>query len=227
MTGEEYTAFLRARKPEVYIQNSSGVLVKWIVTRAYINGVSAKRHIDAENYSHDDTGFFPVAMLMTKAQAAKRKKELAEKAKSLQKICAGCGAAFTSKDPRKVYCSAKCQKESNRKETVRKYWERMENEERPILVCPVCGKKFQQKHCERICSDECRAKKAIETGKKIRTVAQQHKKEREEILGGEIELAKKIKRGKVCAGCGAIFRAKGGERYCKTCMKKGVTWGIE
>lgn len=95
MTGEEYTAFLRARKPEVYIQNSSGVPVKWIVTRAYINGVSAKRHTDAENYSHDDTGFFPVAMLMTKAQAVKRKKELAEKAKSLQKICAGCGAAFT------------------------------------------------------------------------------------------------------------------------------------
>jgi hypothetical protein len=121
MTGEEYTAFLRARKPEVYVQNSSGVPVKWIVTRAYINGVSAKRHIDAENYSHDDTGFFPVAMLMTKAQAVKRKKELAEKAKPLQKICAGCGAAFTSKDPRKVYCSAKCQKESNRKETVRKY----------------------------------------------------------------------------------------------------------
>ena len=54
MTGEEYTAFLRARKPEVYIQNSSGVPVKWIVTRAYINGVSAKRHIDAENYSHDE-----------------------------------------------------------------------------------------------------------------------------------------------------------------------------
>lgn len=121
MTGEEYTAFLRARKPEVYIQNSSGVPVKWIVTRAYINGVSAKRHIDAENYSHDDTGFFPVAMLMTKEQAAKRKEELAEKAKSLQKICPMCGAAFTSKDPRKVYCSARCQKESNRKETVRKY----------------------------------------------------------------------------------------------------------
>ncbi len=227
MTGEEYTAFLRARKPEVYVQNSSGVPVKWIVTRAYINGVSAKRHIDAENYSHDDTGFFPVAMLMTKEQAAKRKKELAEKAKFLQKICAGCGAAFTSKDPRKVYCSAKCQKERNRKETVRKYWERMENEERPILVCPVCGKKFQQKHCERICSDECRAKKAKEAGKKIKAVRQQLNKEREEILGGEIELAKKIKRGKVCAGCGAIFLAKGGEKYCETCMKKGVTWGIE
>ena len=116
MTGEEYTAFLRARKPEVYIQNSSGVPVKWIVTRAYINGVSAKRHTDAEDYSHDDTGFFPVAMLMTKEQAVKRKKELAEKAKPLQKIC---------------------------------------------------------------------------------------------------------------VGCGAIFRAKGGEKYCKTCMKKGVTWGIE
>ena len=200
MTEEEYTAFLRARKPEVYIQNSSGVPVKWIVTRAYINGVSAKRHTDAENYSHDDTGFFPVAMLMTKEQAAKRKKELAEKAKSLQKICAGCGAAFTSKDPRKVYCSAKCQKESNRKETVRKYWERMENEERPILVCPVCGKKFQQKHCERICSDECRAKKAKEAGKKIKAVRQKLNKEREEILGEEIKLAKKIKRGKVCAG---------------------------
>ena len=68
MTEEEYTAFLRARKPEVYIQNSSGVPAKWIVTRAYINGVTAKRHIDAENYSHDDTGFFPVAMLMTKEQ---------------------------------------------------------------------------------------------------------------------------------------------------------------
>lgn len=175
MTGEEYTAFLRARKPEVYVQNSSGVPVKWIVTRAYINGVSAKRHTDAENYRHNDTGFFPVAMLMTKAQAEKR----------------------------------------------------MENEERPILVCPVCGKKFQQKHCERICSDECRAKKAKEAGKKIKAVRQQLNKEREEILGGEIELAKKIKRGKVCAGCGAIFRAKGGERYCKTCMKKGVRWGIE
>ena len=103
----------------------------------------------------------------------------------------------------------------------------MENEERPILVCPICGKKFQQKHCERICSDECRAKKAKEAGKKIKAVRQQLNKEREEILGGEIELAKKIKRGKVCAGCGAIFRAKGGEKYCKTCMKKGVTWGIE
>lgn len=186
MTEEEYTAFLRARKPEVYIQNSSGVPVKWIVTRAYINGVSAKRHTDAENYSHDDTGFFPVAMLMTKEQAAKRQEEIAKKAKPLERICPTCGAAFTSKDPRKVYCSAKCQKESNRKETVRKYWERMENEERPILVCPVCGKKFQQKHCERICSDECRAKKAKEAGKKIKAVRQQLNKEREEILGGEI-----------------------------------------
>lgn len=229
MTGEEYTDFLRARKPEVYVQNSSGVPVKWIVTRAYINGVTAERRVNNEagDYNHSDTGFFPVAMLMTKEQAVKRQEELAEKAKPLQKICAGCGAAFTSKDPRKVYCSAKCQKESNRKETVRKYWERMENEERPILVCPVCGKKFQQKHCERICSDECRAKKAKEAGKKIKAVRQQLNKEREEILGGEIELAKKIKRGKVCAGCGAIFRAKGGEKYCKTCMKKGVTWGIE
>lgn len=72
MTGEEYIAFLRARKPEVYIQNSSGVPVKWIVARAYINGVSAKRHTDAEDYSHDDTGFFPVAMLMTKEQAEKK-----------------------------------------------------------------------------------------------------------------------------------------------------------
>ncbi len=32
---------------------------------------------------------------------------------------------------------------------------------------------------------------------------------------------------KICPGGGAIFRAKGGEKYCKTCMKKGVTWGIE
>ena len=32
---------------------------------------------------------------------------------------------------------------------------------------------------------------------------------------------------KICPGCGAIFRAKGGEKYCETCMKKGVTWGIE
>lgn len=149
MTGEEYTAFLRARKPEVYIQNSSGVPVKWIVTRAYINGVSAERRVnnEARDYNHTDAGFFPIAMLMTKEQAAKRQEELAEK--------------------------------------------------------------------------------AIETGKKIRAVAQQHKKEREEILGGEIELAKKIKRGKVCAGCGAIFRTKGEEKYCKTCMKKGVTCGIE
>lgn len=144
MTGEEYTAFLRARNPEVYVQNSSGVPVKWIVTRAYINGVSAKRHIDAENYSHDDTGFFPVAMLMTKEQAEKRKEELAEKAKPLQKICVACGAAFTSKDPRKVYCSAKCQKEWNRKETARKYWERMENEERPSLSVPSAGRNFSR-----------------------------------------------------------------------------------
>lgn len=103
----------------------------------------------------------------------------------------------------------------------------MESEERPILTCPVCGKEFRQKHCEKICSDECRAKKAIEAGKKIRAVRQQLKKEREEILGVEIKLAKKIKRGKVCAGCGVIFRAKGGEEYCKTCREKGVTWGIE
>lgn len=32
---------------------------------------------------------------------------------------------------------------------------------------------------------------------------------------------------KIYPGDGAIFRAKGGEKYCKTCMKKGVTWGIE
>lgn len=94
-------------------------------------------------------------------------------------------------------------------------------------ICPVCGKKFQQKHSERICSDECRAKKAIEAGKKIRAVRQQLKKEREEILGGEIKLEKKIKRGKVCAGCGVIFRGKGDEEYCQTCRKKGVTWGLE
>ena len=229
MTREEYTAFLRARNPEVYIQNGSGIPVKWIVTRAYKNGVSAKRQVDAEerNYSYTDTGFFPIAMLMTNEQAAKRQKELEEKEKTTEKICPMCGAAFTSKNPRKAYCSAKCQKEWSRKETVRKYWERMENEERPILTCPVCGKKFQQKHSERICSDECRAKKAIEAGKKIRAVRQQLKKEREEILGGEIKLAKKIKRGKVCAGCGVTFRAKGEEEYCKTCRKKGVTWGLE
>ena len=229
MTREEYTAFLRARNSEVYIQNGSGIPVKWIVTRAYKNGVSAKRQVDVEekNYSYEDTGFFPFAMLMNQEQAAKRQKEIAKKAKPLKRICPTCGAAFTSKDPRKVYCSAKCQKEWNRKETVRKYWERTENEERPILVCPVCGKKFQQKHCERICSDECRAKKAKEAGKKIKAVREQLNKEREEILGGEIELAKKIKRGKVCAGCGVTFRAKGEEEYCKTCRKKGVTWGLE
>lgn len=85
MTGEEYTAFLRARKPEVYVQNSSGVPVKWIVTRAYINGVSAKRHTDAENYSYDDTGFFPVAMLMTKEQAAKRQEEVFKEAEESRK----------------------------------------------------------------------------------------------------------------------------------------------
>lgn len=53
------------------------------------------------------------------------------------------------------------------------------------------------------------------------------KKEREEILGGEIKLAKKIKRGKVCAGCGVIFRGKGDEEYCKACRKKVITWGLE
>lgn len=229
MTREEYTAFLRARNPEVYIQNASGIPVKWIVTRAYTNGVSAKRHVDTEekNYNHTDTGFFPIAMLMTTEQATQRQKELEEKEKTPEKICPMCGAAFTSKNPRKVYCSAKCQKEWNRKVTVREYWERMESEERPILTCPVCGKEFRQKHCERICSDECRAKKAIEAGKKIRAVRQQLKKEREEILGVEIKLAKKIKKRKVCAGCGVTFRAKGGEEYCKTCREKGVTWGIE
>ena len=99
MTGEEYIASLRARKPEVYIQNSSGVPVKWIVTRAYTNGVSAKRHVDVEerNYSYEDTGFFPFAMLMTKEQAVRRQEEIAEKAKPLQKICAGCGAIFRAK----------------------------------------------------------------------------------------------------------------------------------
>lgn len=119
MTGEEYTAFLRAKNPEVYIQNGSGIPVKWIVTRAYKNGVSAKRQVDAEerNYSYEDTGFFPIAMLMTNEQAAKRQKELEEKEKTPEKICPMCGAAFTSKNPRKVYCSAKCQKEWSRKET--------------------------------------------------------------------------------------------------------------
>lgn len=156
--------------------------------------------------------------------------------------CKECGhevLVWERTDKRTVFCcslcekkywkhnTSKCQKVQNRKETVRKYWERMESEERPILTCPVCGKEFRQKHCERICSDECRAKKAIEAGKKIRAVRQQLKKEREEVLGVEIKLAKKIKKGKVCAGCGVIFRAKGGEEYCKTCREKGVTWGIE
>ena len=48
MTREEYTAFLRARNPEVYIQNASGIPVKWIVTRAYTYGVSAMRHVEVE-----------------------------------------------------------------------------------------------------------------------------------------------------------------------------------
>lgn len=75
MTGEEYTAFLRARKPEVYIQNSSGVPVKWIVTRAYTNGVSAKHRVDVEdrNYSYEDTGFLPCRH--ADDQRASRKKE--------------------------------------------------------------------------------------------------------------------------------------------------------
>ncbi len=91
MTGEEYTAFLRARKPEVYIQNSSGVPVKWIVTRAYINGVTAERRVNNEagDYNHSDSGFFPVAMLMTKEQAVKRQEELAEKAKPHRKFAPG------------------------------------------------------------------------------------------------------------------------------------------
>lgn len=102
MTGEEYTAFLRARKPEVYIQNSSGVPVKWIVTRAYINGVSAKRHTDAENYSHDDTGFFPVAMLMTKAQAVKRKKEIAEEAKPWREFALRAAPSSVRKEEKNI-----------------------------------------------------------------------------------------------------------------------------
>lgn len=87
MTGQEYIAFLRARNPEVYIQNSSGVPVKWIVTRAYTNGVSAKHRVDVEekNYSYEDTGFFPFAMLMTKEQAARRQKEIAKKSSSRRK----------------------------------------------------------------------------------------------------------------------------------------------
>lgn len=118
MTREEYTAFLRARNSEVYIQNGSGIPVKWIVTRAYTNGVTAERHVNdgVRDYNYSDTGFFPIAMLMTNEQVEKRQKELAAKAKPPEKIC------------------------------------------------PMCG---------------------------------------------------------------AIFRAKGGEKYCKTCMKKGVTWGIE
>lgn len=222
MTGEEYIAFLRARNPEVYIQNSSGVPVKWIVTRAYTNGVSAKHRVDVEekNYSYEDTGFFPFVMLMTKEQAAKRQEEIAKKAKPLKRICPTCGAAFTSKDPRKIYCSAKCQKEQNRKETVRKYWERMESEERPILTCPVCGKKFQQKHCEKICSDECRAKKAIEAGKKIRAVRQQLKKEREEILGVEIKLAKKIKKEKSAPGAASSSGRKEEKNIAKHAGKR-------
>ena len=229
MTGEEYIAFLRARNPEVYIQNASGIPVKWIVTRAYTNGVSAKRHVNIEekNYSYTDTGFFPIAMLMNQEQAAQRKKEIAKKGQTFERVCVVCGATFTSKCSYQVCCSSKCSKEHNRKENARKYWERMENEERPILNCPACGKKFQQKHSERICSDECRAKKAIEAGKKNHAIMQQLKKEREEILAEEFKLAKKIKRGKVCAGCGVIFHGKGDEEYCQTCRKKGVTWGIE
>lgn len=91
MTGEEYTAFLRARKPEVYIQNSSGVPVKWIVTRAYTNGVSAKHRVDVEdrNYSYEDTGFFPVAMLMTKEQAEKGRKSSQRKQSPHRKFAPG------------------------------------------------------------------------------------------------------------------------------------------
>ena len=227
MIGEEYTAFLHARNPEVWIQNSSGVPVKWIVTRAYVNGVSAKRHLDTEGYSHTDTGFFPIAMLMTEEQAVRRQEEIAKRERTIEKVCVVCGAAFLTKDPRKACCSAKCTNERKRGENARKYRERMENEERPILTCPVCGKKFRQKHRERICSDECRAKKATEAGKKNQAAGQRLEKESEEILRGEHELAKKIKRGKVCSGCGVIFRAKGGEEYCKTCREKGATWGIE
>lgn len=168
MTREEYTTFLRARNPEVYVQNSSGVPVKWIVTRAYVNGVSAKRHADTEGYSHTDTGFFPIAMLMTEEQAVRRQEEIAKRKRTYEKVCVVCGAAFLSKGSSKVCCSAKCAKEWQRGENARKYWERMENEERPILTCPVCGKKFRQKHKERICSDECRAKKVTEASKKTR-----------------------------------------------------------
>ena len=114
MTGQEYIAFLRARNPEVYIQNSSGVPVKWIVTRAYTNGVSAKHRVDAEerDYSYEDTGFFPFAMLMTKEQAVKRKKEIAEEAKPLERICPTCGAIFRAKGGEK-YCKTCMKRESH------------------------------------------------------------------------------------------------------------------
>lgn len=104
MTGEEYTAFLRARKPEVYIQNSSGVPVKWIVTRAYINGVSAERRVnnEARDYDHTDAGFFPIAMLMTKEQAAKRQEEIAKKAKPHRKFAPGAAPYSGRKEKKNI-----------------------------------------------------------------------------------------------------------------------------
>ena len=138
----------------------------------------------------------------------------------MSKICPECGKSFSGSQGQK-YCSYRCCKKHNRKVKEIKHpdppkgvpiirafsckecghevlvWERIDK--RTVFCCSLCEKKYWKHNTSK---------------------SNKHRK-------GEIKLAKKIKRGKVCAGCGVTFRAKGGEEYCKTCREKGVTWGIE
>ena len=132
----------------------------------------------------------------------------------MSKICPECGKSFNGSQGQK-YCSYRCCKKHNRKA------KEIKHPDPPKGVAII--RAFSCKECgHEVLVWERTDKRTV-----FCAVRQQLKKEREEVLGVEIKLAKKIKRGKVCAGCGVIFRAKGGEEYCKTCREKGVTWGIE
>lgn len=97
-------------------------------------------------------------------------------------VCKHCGKEFIKTSPGQIYCTKECRllDVSERDKKLRE-----ERDARaPLLVCPVCGKKFPRKGSKIYCSSRCREK------------ANSHKYE------------------KLCAMCGKEFYPIGHQKYC-------------
>lgn len=65
--------------------------------------------------------------------------------------CAVCGKEFDTTNPRRIYCSKKC---NSRAKYLRSTTGEVRRAKRN-LICKNCGKKFQSEKRAHFCSDEC------------------------------------------------------------------------